>query len=70
MTEGSMSDLLSRRMLAHQLDKGEIARIEPIVFETFKSSVRRVKAEKNASWGSQMISPTWPGTLTAPTQQA
>jgi hypothetical protein len=31
-----MVDLLSRRMLAHRLDKNEIARIEPIAFNSLQ----------------------------------
>ena len=46
-----MSDLLSRRMLAHQLEKDEIARIEPVVFETLQKLCTSCESREECELG-------------------
>ena len=46
-----MSDLLSRRMLAHQLDKGEIARIEPVVFKSLQKLCTSCESREECELG-------------------
>ena len=64
-----MPELLSRRVLAFQLDKNEIPRIKPITFRELQRRCASAKAGKNASWVSQTILPTWRGTLIVRTPQ-
>jgi hypothetical protein len=51
MTEGSMSDLLSRRMLVHQLEKDEIARIEPVIFESLQKLCTSCESREECELG-------------------
>lgn len=46
-----MSDLLSWRVLAHQLDKGEIARIEPVIFKSLKKLCTSCESREECELG-------------------